>query len=279
MDFRRALTGVFLFSSMIAFAQQQTALPDPRSLLMEVSEHQKQIDKIRENYTWTSQQTIEDLDSSGHVKKTGIEEREVFFVNGHPIDRLVQKNGKALDDHDSHKEMDRLSKLIKKAEKTPSHQSLEGGPQLSVGRMLDVMDVRNERRELYHGRSMIVFDFAGRRDAKAHGMEENISKKLQGTIWVDEADKQVAHLDVYFNDNFHMWGGMLASVQKGTNAHFEQSLINGEIWLPVGFDVTVQARVAMLKGLRQHYTERDQNFKRFQVDARQNKNAKVAEKP
>ena len=79
------------------------------------------------------------------------------------------------------------------------------------------MDVRNARRVNFRGRPAIVFDFVGRKDAKTHGLAEDASKKLQGTIWIDEADRQVAHLEVSFIDNFHVAGGLFANIQKGSN--------------------------------------------------------------
>ena len=38
--------------------------------MREVEEHQKQLDKVRENYTYTSLQTTQDMDANGQVKKT-----------------------------------------------------------------------------------------------------------------------------------------------------------------------------------------------------------------
>jgi len=249
-------------------------LPDVRKLMQEVEQHQKQVDKIRENYTFTSLQTTQDIDSSGQVKKTESEESEVFFVNGHEIDRTVKKDGKPLDASQDKKETDRITKLVQKAEKTPPDQSLNG-QDVSISKILSVMDVRNPRRQLYHDRPNVVFDFIGRKDAKTHGLAEDASKKLQGTIWIDEADREVAHMDVSFDDNFKVGGGIVATIQKGSNFHFEQSPINGELWLPVGAEATVAARVLMVKGVRQHFTERDYDFKRFNVQTQQNKDAKA----
>ena len=59
------------------------ALPDAATMLREVEAHQKQLDKMRENYTFRAVQTTRQLDSSGNTKKTETEEHEVFFVNGH----------------------------------------------------------------------------------------------------------------------------------------------------------------------------------------------------
>ena len=164
---------------------------------------------------------------------------------------MVKKNGQPLSEHELKKETERVTKLAEKAEKTPRDQPLEGQT-ISISRLLEIMDVRNPRRETYRGRPTIIFDFIGRKDAKTHGIVEDASKKLQGTIWVDEANRQVVHLDASFNDNFRIGGGLLGTIEKGSNFHFDQALVNGEIWLPTGGEATVQARV-LIKGIRQHY--------------------------
>jgi len=259
-------------------------LPDIRQLMQQVQEHQRQLDKVREAYTYTSMQTVQDLDGNGHVTKTQTEENEDFFVHGHIIERTVKRDGKPLSGHDEGKETERVTKLVEKAEKTPPGQPLEG-PAISVTRLLEIMDVRNERRTMFRGRPAIVFDFVGRKDAKTHGLAEDASKKLQGTVWIDEADRQVAHLDVSFIDNFHVVGGLFANVQKGSNFRFDQALVprpkeadpaagaagNGELWLPTGGEGTVQARVLLVKNLRQHFVEKDFDYKRFSVDTQQGK--------
>ena len=67
-----------------ATAQPQTAanapLPDVRKLMQEVHEHQRQVDKVREDYTYSSLQTVQDLDAKGNVTKTETTENEDFFV-------------------------------------------------------------------------------------------------------------------------------------------------------------------------------------------------------
>jgi hypothetical protein len=243
--------------------------------MREVVDHQRQVEKVRENYTYSATMTTQDIGSDGQVKKTETEELEEFFVNGHSVGRTVKKNGKTLSGHDLDKETERVIKLVEKAEKTPPDKPLEG-QEISVSRLLEIMDVRNERRENYRGRAAIVFDFVGRKNAQTHGLAEDASKDLQGTLWVDEADRQIAHLDAVFNDNFHVGGGVVANVQKGSNFHFDQALVNGEVWLPTGAEGSVQARVFLVKSYRQHFAERDYDYKRFRVEAEQGKSAKVA---
>ncbi len=282
-----------LLDAPSAHAQQNSnppapPLPDIHQLMHEVEEHQRQLDKVRENYTYTSLQTTQDLDANGQVKKTESTENEDFFVNSHVIERTVKKDGKPLDARDEQKETERVTKLVEKAERVPPGQPLEG-QSISIGRVLEIMDVRNPRRETLRGRPAIVFDFMGRKDVKTHGLVEDASKKLQGTLWIDEGDREVAHMEVSFDDNFKVAGGLFATVQKGSSFRFDQAPVshpddeglssgnpvNGELWLPIGAEANMQARLLLVKSIRQHFTERDYDFKRFHVDTQQGKDAKT----
>jgi hypothetical protein len=268
------LLPLLLAPSGLAQQPPSPALPDIRQLMHEVQAHQRQLDKVRENYTYSTLETTQDIDSNGKVTKTESVEEEDFFVNGHVIARTVKKNGQPLSDHDQQKETESVTKRVEKAEKTPPDQPLEGQA-ISISRVLEILDVSNPRREIYRGRQTIVFDFVGRKDAKTHGLVEDASKKLQGTIWVDEADRQVAHLEVNFNDNFRVAGGLLASIQKGSNFRFDQALVSDGLWLPTGGEGTMQARLLMVKNVRQHFVEHDFDYKRFRVETQQGKDAKV----
>jgi hypothetical protein len=267
----------FLLSLLItlpAATQQKTSPPLPaiQQLMREVAEHQKALEKVVENYTYSSLQTTQDLDSNGRVKKTETEESEIFYVKRHPISRTVKKNGQPLSGHDLDKENERVVKEVEKAEKPGKPKD---GQQISISRILEIIDVRNPRRESYRGRSTIVFDFAGRKDAKTHGMGEEVCKKLEGTMWIDEADRQIAHIEAHFDDNFRLAGGLVASIEKGTSIRFDQAPVNGEIWLPTGAEGTGRMRLFLFKGLRQHFIERDYGYKRFHVETQQVKDAKV----
>lgn len=272
-----ALMGSFaLLTSASLDAQEAAPIPDIRQLMLQVMDHQKQLEKVRENYTYHSSNVTEDLDSSGKVTKTETEDSEVFFINSHQIQRTVAKDGKPLSDHDQQKEQERVNKLVEKAQKTPPGTALDGRDEsVSVTHLLDIMQVSNPRRETFRGRSTIVFDFAGKHDAKTHGLAEDASKKIAGTLWVDEKDLQVARMEAHFIDNFHVGGGLLANVQKGSSFYFDQAPVNGEIWFPTQAEGHIAARVLLLKGVRQHVVERDSKYERFSVDTESSKTVTV----
>jgi len=262
----------------LALAQQPAAkpsaasgaapLPDIPALMLQVQAHQRQLDKVRENYTFREVQQTDDLDSSGNVKKTETEEHEVFFVNSHHIERLVKKNGKDLTPEEQKKETERVTKEVEKATKLPPGKSMEGS-EISVTRILAIMKVSNPRRVSLNGRDTIAFDFIGDPHAQTHGLEEDASKKLAGTVWIDEKDREVAKLTVHFDQNFHLGGGLVANIQAGSSFQFEQAKINNELWLPTGGEAHLQARVLLVKGYRQNVRFKDSDFERFHTDATQ----------
>ena len=263
-----------------AAAPVPISVPDVRQLMLEVMDHQKQLEKVRENYTYHTEIITQEIDSSGKVTKTESQDSEVFFVNTHLIDRTVKKDGKPLDDHDQQKEQDRVNKLVEKAQTVPPGQPLEGpDSSISITKLLEIMEVSNPRREIFRGRSTIIFDFAGRRDAKTHGLAEDASKKIAGTLWVDERDLQVARMEARFIDNFHVAGGLLANVQKGSSFYFDQAPVNGEIWFPTAAEGQIDARVLLFKGIRQHIIEHDSAYQRFTVETQTSKTATVVSDP
>ena len=249
-------------------------IPDVRQLIREVEEHQKKLEKIRESYTYTSVETWQDLDSNGKVVKTETVEHYIFFVNGHQIERTTKKNDRPLSESEAQKETEHVTKLIEKAQKTPPDQPLDGF-ELNPTRALELVDTSAPRRETYRGRPTIAYDFVGRKNAKTHGVIENATKRLKGTIWIDEADRQMARLEATFSDDFKVGGGLLASVQKGTYIHFDQAPRDGGLWLPTGAEATFTARFLLVRGRHQHFTEQDFDYKRFNVDTQQTKDPTI----
>ncbi len=249
-------------------------LPDIPALMLKVQAHQRELDKVRENYTYHDSLQIDDLDSNGQVKKTETEEYEVFFVNSHHVQRLVKKNGKDLTPEEQKKEQERVNKEVEKATKLEPGKSMEAG-EISITRILAIVKVSNPRRVSLNGRDTIAFDFIGDPHAQTHGIAEDASKKLAGTLWVDEKDTQVAKLTVHFDDNFRVGGGLVASVQKGSSFEFEQALVNNELWLPTSAEVHLAAREFVFKAYRQNMRFKDSNFQRFRVDANQQPGANV----
>ncbi|MFY9938200.1 MAG: hypothetical protein WAK33_15080 [Silvibacterium sp.] len=264
-------------SALPCSAQQAVPIPDIPTLMKQVQEHQRKLDKTRENYTYREAIVTHELDKNGKVKKTESEENEVFFVNTHEIDRKVKKDGRDLSADEQKKEQGRVMKEVEKAQKTPPGQFMDKN-EVSISQLLAIMKVSNPRREMVDGRSTLAFDFAGDPHAQTHGMAEDASKKLAGTIWIDERDREVRRMIARFDDNFHLGFGLF-SVGKGSNFTFNQKLVNNELWLPVDGQAHVVAHAVGFIGFRADVSVTDDQYQVFHAEAQQQPGVKIAEPP
>ena len=142
--YMRLLPAGFLIGLMAAtmpgFAQ--APLPEPGQLVRDVEAHQRQMDQIRETFTFHEIEEKDEIDGKGNVTKRESEEREVFFANRHRIVRVVKKNGKELSAGDQKDEQDRVRKAVEKAVKTPlSSNSFREGGVIELSRLLPVMSI------------------------------------------------------------------------------------------------------------------------------------------
>jgi hypothetical protein len=251
---------------LATFLLGQAPIPESSGLVKEIEAHQRRMDEIRENYTFHEVTLTDDLDAKGAVHQTSSEERDVFFVNGYRIARLVKKNGGALSDRENRDELDRVRKLIEKEMKSPPGHSYDRrGENVSIGQILPLMKISSPRRISLSGRSTLAFDFTGNTHAKAHGLAENAVRKITGTVWIDETDREVARLEAHFDGDFRIGGGLVANIQRGTSLIFEQSRLDEELWMPVASEIHLAARELLVRGVRQNIHVKDYDFRRFDV--------------
>lgn len=242
------------------------AVPDIETLLKQVQDNQHKMDDVRENYTFHRITSTDELDDKGSVVKTTSSEREVFFVNGRQIGRLIKRNGIALSAGEQKAEQARVTGVVKEAMKSGARASRGMRSVGMISTLLPMANVSNPRRVTFHGRPTLAFDFIGDPHAKAKDMKQNAAKKMAGTLWFDEADHQVARMEVHFYDNFRIGGGLLASVQKGSTIEVEQSPIGEGLWMQTLSEQHVAARI-VVKNVRENVHIRNVDFKKFNVDA------------
>lgn len=257
----------FLAMALATLTAQAQAMPDIPSLLKDVEAHQAAMEKLRENYTYSEQTVTQELNKDGSVKKTDSEEDDVFFVNTHEIDRVVRKNGKPLSPDEEKKEQSKVMAAAEKAAKTPPG-ARAGGDNITVSRMLEIMKTSQPRRTTLDNRPTIAFDFTGDPHAKTHGRMEGASKKLTGTLWIDEQDRQVRRMTALFDDNFNIGFGLF-TLAKGSSFTFDQRLVNSELWLPISAHVHVIGKAIAFFSYRGEIQITDGNYKRYHASATQ----------
>ena len=93
-------------------------------------------------------------------------------------------------------------------------------------------------------------------------------KKLSGTLWIDEKDREVRRMIARFDDNFHLGFGLF-SVGKGSNFTFNQKLVNNELWLPTDAQGHLIAHAMGFIGYRADISLTDDQYQRFHTEAQQ----------
>jgi hypothetical protein len=252
----------------------QPPLPDVPTLLAQVRAHQRAMDAIQENYTFHETDVTQMLNKNGAVKSTESETYEVFFVNTHEVRQLIAKNGKPLDPGKQKKEQKQMMKDVLQAQKTPPGQSPKGEVVISVSKLLAMLQVSAPRRVMLDGRPTIAFDFKGNPHAKAHGLAEQAARKMSGTFWIDEKDREVRRMSAQLDENMHVGFGMF-SLSKGSNMTFDQKLVNNELWLPTGADIEMNAHAFGILGARIRVLITDDDYRKFHAEAIQQPGATV----
>ena len=257
-----SLAALPAWSVPLPAAQQPAApLPDIPALLRSVEQHQAELDRAREEYTFRQQQQLTFYDKHGKVRRTEERVSNVFFVHGHPIETLVSKNGKPLNAGDLRKEQDRATKEALKYQNHPFGQPDKD--EVSVSRLLAITRFTNPRRVMEDGRPVIAVDFVGDPHAKTHGRNEEAIKKVRGTVWIDEQAREVKRMQASFDQPLHIGFGIFATLNPGSNFAFEQALIRDEAWLPTRVDGRFDGKAALFIGFHVALNIRYDQYQKF----------------
>src|SRR5271163_3752198 len=258
--------------------KSQVQLPDLQALFKEIDEHQKAIDKIKENYAGTNVEEETEYESDGRVKKHESKEYTFFYLDGDEISTLVKKDGKALSEDEQKKESEKAQKEIenvqkreakkeKKEEKAKEEGKSDENEEPGIEVFLRACQFVNPRRERFRGQDVLVFDFEPNPEFKARTLVEKVIQKLGGVVWIDEKAHDVARLEAYFVGDFRFAGGLIANLQKGTSFSFEQAFLNNEVWLPTYEEAHVGVRVLLVKGFKVNAVTRYSDYKKFNVES------------
>ena len=250
-------------------------LPDIKSLLLDVAKNQNAIEELQKQYTCHVVAEEEKFDSKGQITSREVKEYDVFNCGGDEIRHLVKNDSKPLTAEQQHKEDERFNKEFNEFQKKqaelasdPKKQEKEDErQQTQVSDFLRAESFTNPRRERFRGQDVIVFDFGPNPDYRPRKLAESIVQKLVGVVWIDEQARDVARLEARFSENAKIGGGLLASVDKGTNLVIEQTKINGEVWLPSYAEVHAAARVVFVR-VRQNEIDRYSDYKKFRVETK-----------
>ena len=245
-------------------------------LLRVVADKDIENDKLLRDYTYIERDEEHKLDGKGQVKSTEVKTYEVMDIYGEQVQRLIEKDDKALDARDAAKEEEKIQKIIdkrknesegdrKKREQKEEKDREEG--RLFVREIADAYDFKLVGTESVGGREAWVIDGEPRPGFEPHMKESKFLSKFRGRVWIDKSDLQLAKMDVECLDTIS-WGLFLARFHRGSRFTLEQTRVNDEVWLPLHVAAKIDVRLALLKHFDVNVEQSFRDYKKFRATAR-----------
>ena len=220
------LPALILFAGLLAFGQDQSihllraprpsaaSLPDLKpdangklsqeqmqNLLRVVADKDLENDKRLRDYTYIERDAEDKLDGKGQVKSTEIKTYEVMELYGEQVQRLIEKDDKALDKKDAAKEEEKIQKIIDKrkneseSDRRKREEKEEKDREEDRKFVLEVADAYNFRlvgTESLGGREAWVIEGEPRPEFVPKLKESKYLSKFRGRVWIDKSDLQLA---------------------------------------------------------------------------------------
>ncbi len=267
-----------LFCTLSGAAQIQAGplpdkpLPDVPTLMRHVEANERKVETLQQSYIYAESTALELRDSHEAAKKTETSDLEVFWLNGVPVRRTLKKNGNPLTPDEIKSEDERIDNVVKKARERREKADAKGKEtdprghdEVTFDRLLELGTFSNPRREVVNGRDTILIDFRGDPKAKTRNSAEGIFRELAGTVWVDERDQTLQHLEGHFDHDFKVAGGIAASVKQGSWFKGTWIKINNEVWLPETMEGDGHARYLLFFSLNGHFLGHTSNYRKFKA--------------
>lgn len=245
-------------------------------LFQVVAEKDLQNQKQERDYTYIAREVQNKLDKAGKTKSTEVRTYDILEIYGEPVQRLIAKDDKPLDPKDAAKEDEKIQKIIDKRknesekdrQKREEKQAKEREDDRKfVREIADAYDFTLLGTQLLGGREAWVFQGEPRPGFQPHMKESKFLSKFHGRVWIDKADLQMSKLDVNAIDDVSV-GWVLARIHKGAHFMIEQTRVNNEVWLPQYLSFNLDARLALVKGLKVDGEETFRDYKKFRTSSK-----------
>src|SRR5262245_39021620 len=271
------LTAYFLLLAVFP-QEQEKPLPEQTSFMEDFRKNLHAPDKLLSRYTYTENETETTLDSKGKSKKTETNIYHVFHgtEEWQTYERQISKNGVPLPQNElekeDRKERERVEKETRKraswseAKRQQEKAKAERQERESADDVFATFDYQFVRRDMINGVSTILVNFKPKVGYKPKTSDAKDLQHVAGRLWISEDDHQFVKLEAEVIDAIKIAGGLLAKLQKGSTLTLELRKINDEIWLPEKFEMAINGRLLLLKGLNMRIVLEFSEHKKFNVD-------------
>ena len=232
--------------------------------------------ELARNYTYREKSVERLSDGNGRVKSSVSRTHDVTYAYGRPLRRLLEKDGKPLSQKEQDAEETRLNKVMEKRKRDSDDengkaQQREEKRRKEERKFLDELprafDFKMLGEETFSGRQVYVISAEPRPDFKPHDFNEKILANVRGKLWIDKLESQWVKAEVETTGTIS-FGLFIARLGPGAIMTFEQTRVNGELWLPAHTFIKADARLALLRRFRAEQEMQFSNYRKFQAESK-----------
>ena len=128
--------------------------------------------------------------------------------------KLIERDGKPVTDG----EVDRI--------KVKEERRREGR-RTTMDDVVAMLNFKIARREVMNGRDAIVITFTPRPEGEPETREGRIAQSFTGSVWVDEAAREVIRIDAKAVEAISFGFGLIARLNEGTTVTLHRQPIDG----------------------------------------------------
>jgi hypothetical protein len=251
-------------------------LADPQEIVRRLSLADERNREIARSYTFIQRGEQKEIDGKGKVKKVESETEEVLSLYGRYYSKTIAKNDKPLSAKDAAKEEEKLRKESEKRARESREENgklaKEQAKQREELRKLvteigKAYDLTLKGIEKLDGRDVYKIAAMPRADYSRKLLPYSMLPKMRGTMWIDCDEFQLVRIDAEVIETISL-GLVLVRFGPGTRLFFEQTRVNGEVWLPRYAAAKLEGRVGVLKKVRSEAEVRWKDFRKFSADSR-----------
>jgi hypothetical protein len=250
--------------------------PDARAIMQRAVAKDIVSWQAAKDYTFLQRTQEDALDGNGAVKSSKSETSEIMVLYGEPFERVIAKDDKPLPEKDQKKQNEEFEKETRKREnespeerqkRLEKFEKQREDERAFVREILDAYDFTLVGSEMLNGRETWIIDGTPRPGFEGKRRESKMLPKIKPRFWIDGQDYSWTKLRAEVMDTLS-FGWVVARLHKGSVFEMQQIRVNDEVWLPQRFDLKLDARVALLKGVNEgvHVTYSD--YRRFRTDTK-----------
>ena len=220
-------------------------LPKASEILQRALANEHKLAAEREKYDCRINDRTIETDSNGNTKKDTSTVSDLFYVNGIPIERTLQKDGKDLSADDQYKQDDRVMKETMKYSNQANAQKEEDKDNQELEDFMQAMMLANGHRQIVEGRSVLFYDIVPNPKFDAKNINQHLAQVMQGKVSIDEQTGELIDINVTSVADLKIGGGLVANVHKGLWLHIRNQPRPDGVWLTDLAEGSGDARAAL----------------------------------